>query len=384
MLPIIRPLLLSLLVILTACSGNEALEDLLEAEPKPEKTPTPINSPTPNTSRSNQKAQLPSDFPELIPPYPEAKFLSTDKELEGFIKTIWQSTDTREAIISYYKDILPARNWQIQKSENSNFAIIASQENIQLRLSFPLSSSQTNGKIKFALQYRQQQNKPQTPPTSTTPVNNQARLEIYGSYVDDLAALGIIASTSELQGNEVISRRKYARWLVTANNRIYHDIPSKQIRLAASSNTPVFQDVSSSDPDFPQIQGLAEAGLIPSSLTGDITARLFRPEAPLTRETLVLWKAPLDSRKALPPADIETIKQTWGFQDSSKIQPKALSSFYADFQNGERAIVRRVFGYTTLLQPKKPVTPVEAAAALWYFGNLAEGRSAAEALQSYN
>ncbi len=373
-------LIVSLLVILTACSGNEAVEHLFQATPKPQKTPETINSST----KTNQNPQLPPDFPTAIPPYPEAKFLSTNQESEGWIETIWQSTNSREAIISYYQDILPARNWQIQKSDNSNFALEASQENIQLKLSFPLSLGETSGKIKFALQYRQQENKPKTPITTITPTNNPPVAEIYSSYLEDLAALGIIPSASEWQDNQTISRREYANWLVTANNRIYQDIPSKQIRLAPSTDTPVFQDVSSNDPDFPQIQGLAEAGLIPSSLTGDTSARLFRPDAPLTRETLILWKAPLDSRKALPPADIDLIKQTWGFQDSAQIQPKALSSFYADYQNGERAMVRRVFGYTTLLQPQKPVTPIEAAVALWYFGNLAEGRSAAQALQLQN
>jgi hypothetical protein len=51
----------------------------------------------------------------------------------------------------------------------------------------------------------------------------------------------------------------------------------------------------------------------------------------------------------------------------------------ADFQNSEQANIRRVFGYTTLFQPKKPVTRAEAAAALWYFGSQGEGLSAKEA-----
>jgi hypothetical protein len=53
----------------------------------------------------------------------------------------------------------------------------------------------------------------------------------------------------------------------------------------------------------------------------------------------------------------------------------------ADFQNGEQANIRRIFGYTTLFQPKKPVTRAEAVTAIWYFGSQGEGLSAKEALQ---
>ena len=95
-----------------------------------------------------------------------------------------------------------------------------------------------------------------------------------------------------------------------------------------------------------------------------------------------MWKVPLDTREALPTANLETVKQTWGFQDSGKINSKALRAVLADFQNGEKANIRRVFGYTTLFQPKKPVTRVEAATALWYFGTEAEGISAQDALNS--
>ncbi len=366
------PILISLLAILTACSGNKAVENLFKPDPKLGRTPPP-----------SQKEKLPSDFPEAIPRYPEAEFLTTKSKTTGEVETTWQSTATREQIVSYYQDTLPAKKWQLDKLDNSKFALAARKDNLELKLFFPLSAPGT-----FALQYHlKEQNTPDiSKPTITppTPIDSQRIPEIYRAYVEDLVGLGILSHSSEFKPNEAISRREFARWLVTANNRIYADVPSKQIRLAVPSSTPIFKDVSTTDPDFAQIQGLGAAGLIPSPLTVGTSSLLFRPDAPLTREKLILWKVPLDTRQALPPADIETIKQTWGFIDSNKIDPKALSSFYADFQNGERAIVRRVFGYITLLQPKKPVTRAEAAAALWYFGNLAEGRSAAEVLQLQN
>ena len=47
-----------------------------------------------------------------------------------------------------------------------------------------------------------------------------------------------------------------------------------------------------------------------------------------------------------------------------------------------KSLARSVFGYTTLLQPKKPVTRAEAASAIWFFGNGGEGMTAQEALKA--
>jgi len=211
-------------------------------------------------------------------------------------------------------------------------------------------------------------------------------------YIEDLAVLGVLplepsnsksnqpATTTQFDPSKTISRREYARWLVAANNAIHANSPAKQIRGASETAQPAFQDVPRTDPDFPVIQGLAEAGLIPSPLSGNSTAVLFRPNAPLTREQMILWKVPIDTRQALPNASVDAVKETWGFQDTARIDPKALRAVLADFQNSEQANIRRVFGYTTLFQPKKPVTRAEAAAALWYFGSSGEGISAQEAL----
>jgi hypothetical protein len=213
-------------------------------------------------------------------------------------------------------------------------------------------------------------------------------------YVSDLAQLGVLTPASSdskasqakertlFEPNSVITRRDYVRWLVAANNRLYAAQPAKQIRLSTDAAQPAFQDVPRNDPDFPAIQGLAEAGLIPSPLTGDSTTVTFRPDAPLTREALILWKVPADTRQALPTASLDAIKQTWGFQDAARIDPKAMRAVLADFQNGDLANLRRAFGYTTLLQPKKAVTRAEAAAALWYFGFQGDGQSAQDALKT--
>jgi hypothetical protein len=171
----------------------------------------------------------------------------------------------------------------------------------------------------------------------------------------------------------------YSLWLVAAHNKITGTKPTQQIKLATTDTKPIFQDVPSTNPDFPSIQGLAEAGLISSPLSGDATSVLFRPDTPLTREQLILWKIPLDTRQPLPAASLDAVKQTWGFQDAGKVDPKALRAILADFQNGEQSNIRRVFGYTTLFQPKKTVSLGEVAIAIWYFGANSEGSSARDA-----
>ena len=239
----------------------------------------------------------------------------------------------------------------------------------------------------------------QTTPTATSEsqvFNDLNKIpQEWRQHIQDLAALGVLSidpktttnksnsttTTNQFEPSKILTHREYARWLIAANNAMYASNPAKQIRLASESTQPAFSDVSAKDPDFPAIQGLAEAGLIPSPLSGDSTAVLFRPDAPLTREQLLLWKLPLDTRQALPSANLDAVKQTWGFQDAARIDPKALRAVLADYQNGEQSNIRRVFGYTTLFQPKKPVTRAEAAMALWYFGSQSEGVSATEALK---
>lgn len=211
------------------------------------------------------------------------------------------------------------------------------------------------------------------------------------AYVEDLARLGVLTAatdrrkatqSSQFKPNQPITRREYIRWLVAANNRLFANRPAQQVRSGLPTSQPAFRDVPATDPDFGAIQGLAEAGVLPSLLSGDSAAALFRPDQPLTRETLLSWKVPMDTRQPLPAATMEAIKQTWGFADTARIDPTALKAVLADFQNGDQSNIRRAFGFTTLFQPRKKVTRAEAAATLWHFGYQGEGQSAQDALKT--
>ncbi|WP_319420333.1 S-layer homology domain-containing protein [Pleurocapsa sp. FMAR1] len=217
----------------------------------------------------------------------------------------------------------------------------------------------------------------QAPEQLRQPLESVAALDILTPYTGD----GNV-ELSKFAPNKIITRGEYARWLITANNRYFQDSLDKKIYLATATNEPAFQDVKPNNPDFEAIQSLAETGLIPSRLTEDSNNVLFKPDAPLTREDLLAWKVPLDMRQSLPKASIEAIKESWGFQDAGNIDSTAIRALYADFQNGDRSNVRRIFGYTTLFQPKKPVTRAEAAASLWYFGFQGDGVTAKEILET--
>lgn len=404
---------------LTACvnrSTSEAIERSLAPDPQLQDRPVTFGG-----TQSQTSVRLPDDFPAEIPLYPTAKLQAVE---ENGQKTRWTIADPINFVQNFYQKAFQSNEWQIldRPTDDGTGNLVARRQDLQVNLSIspvnpiiskPQATASPNaGAVtELAIEYSRTPNLTASPQPGTSSsiatlpsaeggiavttnstfndLNNApAQLR---QYVEDLAALGIFTpnSTSSKSNSEVafepnktISRRLYVRWLVTANNQIYVRNPGKQIRLASADVQPAFQDVPRTDPDFGMIQGLAEAGLIPSPLSGNSTAVLFRPDAPLTRENLIGWKVPLDTRQALPQASIDAIKQTWGFQDAARIDPGALPAVLADFQNGEQANIRRAFGYTTLLQPKKTVTRAEAAAALWHFGYQGEGISAKEALQA--
>jgi hypothetical protein len=196
-------------------------------------------------------------------------------------------------------------------------------------------------------------------------------------WIKDLNQLGTIAPKTgqNFQPNILVARREYARWLLQTNNRLYKNQPSRQIRLAQPNDSASYPDIPNNHPDFAIIQGLANAGLINS--TGD----RFSPNDPILREELVQWKIPLDLRQPLPNATLETVNQVWGFKDSDRIGESYLSAIFADAQLRDLSNIRRSFGFTTLLQPQKPVTRAEAAASLWYFGTATDGLSASKVLE---
>lgn len=424
---------IGLLLSVTACANSpnsKALEESFAADPRLQETPLPVPVPPPATAVDNSTTvKLPADFPNEIPLYPNAQLLAVDRPdgaSEKNVRLRWETTDPVNSIQNFYATEFARRNWEITSSPatEGQGLLVAKRDN--LRVSVSLSPTQkVGGSTEFGIEYGNNteevaasprpNNSPSSPSpsplpnapnsgeTSATPSpspkaettaeeNSQIPQQLQ-EYAADLVQLGVLKVRSkpgaDLEGtstlpepNKAITRREYARWLVAANNQIFASRQAKQIRLATESSEPAFSDVPKTDPDFPAIQGLAEAGLIPSSLSGQTKDVKFRPDAPLNRETMIFWKVPLDTRQILPAANIEAVKDKWGFQDASKIDSQASRAILADFNNGDLANIRRVFGFTTLFQPKKSVTRAEAAASLWYFGVQGEGLSAQDAKEA--
>ncbi|MGL5793156.1 MAG: S-layer homology domain-containing protein [Waterburya sp.] len=407
-----------------------------QSQPSQTKSATQGNKPTGQNQApeavTSQNPQLPSNFPASFPLYPQAQLQEIKPGKNNTSGTLtWNTADNRQALVDYYQKQLPANDWQIIKPFNYNpqqsvtrAIAIKNKQRVDLTLLQPTNSQNTdnqNTKLSVIYQPLEQasaessisqtfKSNPQSQSSSKLSTKNPIGINVPNSndsqitnldFTDldevseqlrqplkSVAALGILTpytgngntDVSKFAPNQIITRGEYANWLLAANNRYYKDDPGKKILLATKTSEPAFPDVKINSPNFGAIQGLAEAGLVPSRLTEDSTNLLFRPNAPLTREDLLAWKVPLDMRQALPQASIKALEESWGFQDAADINSTALRALYGDFQNGDRSNVRRIFGYTTLFQPKKPVTRAEAAVSLWYFGYQGDGITAREIL----
>jgi hypothetical protein len=383
---LLRGLAIGLLISMSGCNGGKSLQNTFAPDPKLKDT-IAVGA-NPGETAANSTSTLPADFPL----YPQAKLQATTATKEQGTVTTWTTPDPIEFVYKFYQTELPAKQWEIvtaPSNSNPNLDFKQAQSSVSIA---PETSAekQQPGVTTYTISLIAPATAPTISPTSapspvastSPPIASKSSSTIPSAtadYLADLTKIGVLTSADAVP-TRVVTRREYARWLVAAHNKITGSKPTQQIKLATTDTKPAFQDVPSTNPDFPSIQGLAEAGLIPSNLSGDATNVMFRPDTPLTREQMILWKIPLDTRQALPAASLDAVKQTWGFQDIGKIDPKALRAVLADFQNGEQSTIRRVFGYTTLFQPKKTVNLGEVAIAIWYFGANSEGLSAHDAI----
>jgi S-layer homology domain len=393
-LGLLRFIVATILISMYGCNGSKSLQNTLAPDPKldrPDATDQKVVDAPTKPSNS-----LPAEFPL----YPQAKLQSTEQSKEQGIVTTWTTSDPIDFVYKFYQTELAAKQWQIiTQPSDSDPQLVAKQQETSVAIA-PQSSTdkQQTGVTTYTISLLMAANSPATTPTASDPIPTISPTpkikpssnppSATADYLTDLTQLGVFTKTDTTAANKtpatnrVVTRREYARWLVAAYNRIGNSKPNQQLKLATTDAKPIFRDVPTTHPDFPSIQGLAEAGLIPSPLSGDATVVMFRPDAPLTREQMILWKLQLDTHQPLPAASLDAVKQTWGFQDAAKIEPKALRAVLGDFQNGEQSNIRRVFGYTTLFQPQKTVNLGEVAITIWYFGANSEGLSARDALQA--
>lgn len=369
-------LLVLCLLGLSSCDGSTALEQLFAPDANTEQWgQTGANGP-----------ELPTDLR-----YPQATLIETtplSADPTPLTQSRWQASTPPQPIVQFYRQQFQRSGWQLlnEQQQDQDIVLVGQGQNLGLRVIIPTANSQ---ETEFVVEYGPiaqalvpEQGDSNGEQSANLPPQDFQDLEAVPAAlrpaVTDLARLGVLSSaepSTDLEPNKAATRSTFVRWLVTTYNRFYGDRPARQIRLGTPSDQPLFQDVPTTHPDFAYIQGLAMAGFLPSSLTGE-QSNLFRPDAPLNRETLLQWKVPLDQQKNLTTSSIDRIEQTWGFKDSNRISPSALSAVAADYENGDLSNIRRLFGQTLILQPQKTVTRGEAAAALWFLGNSGEGLSA--------
>ncbi|URR36393.1 S-layer homology domain-containing protein [Thermosynechococcus sp. HN-54] len=368
-------------LLLSSCEGS-GLQNWFAADPNADQWAghPPTAAPTPEPTIT---------LPENLR-FPNATLVTTQPQpgAPQTIETRWQAAAPAIAIQQFYTQQFQQSGWQLVEQQVADNTITLKGRSPELEVSVTINTVPENNLTPFTVAYTPRNNPTATATPQPTPSSPQTFVDLEEAptplqpAIRDLADLGVLSTTGDrLQPNTPIRRGQFVRWLVTTYNRFYADRPARQIRLGSRNDTPIFQDVPRDHPEFPYIQGLAMAGFLPSPLTGE-TSALFRPDAPLTRETLLQWKVPLDQQGRLSPSTIDRIQHTWGFKDSQRIAPPAISAVAADYLAGDLSNIRRVWGETLLLQPQKPVTHAEAAAALWYIGNGTEGLSAAMVKQT--
>ncbi len=190
--------------------------------------------------------------------------------------------------------------------------------------------------------------------------------------IRQLAELGILDSTSDVfQPSAPITRGEFVTWMVKTYNVLHRD----PIRLPTTSRS-AFPDMSPSHPYFTYIQAAYEAGLLAGFTDGT-----FGPDEVLTREQMIVLKAPLDTTAAIPdrrsPESLRAfIGQTRGFSDVDEISEDYLPHVAFDLGNAASGRnFERVYGRTRIYAPQTPVTRAEAAILLSRFrrgGTLAD------------
>ncbi|CAI5464002.1 unnamed protein product [Closterium sp. Yama58-4] len=135
----------------------------------------------------------------------------------------------------------------------------------------------------------------------------------------------------------ICTRREFATWLMAFSEKLSAS-PTDRVYPAMfieGISEQAYADVAPDDKDFAAIQGLAEAGILPSLLgrrdeVGGAAAgegagegeALFRPDSPLTRQDLLTWRFALEYSH-LPPADLVALRHTCGLIDAARISPAA-------------------------------------------------------------
>lgn len=339
--------------------------------------------------------QIPSDFP------PELKMscgkierresiLSPSGEVVGQ-NTEWVVSQNIGSVESFFSKAIKEPDYLIIRQDTRN--AVAQKRDIQYEVKIePIDEQSTKITVIYKKQATTSTQVEAKPEIVSEPVTQESTSTL-GQFIDldevpphlrkkldEVLALGLIqpsASSNLFRPNDPISRETYTQWLVRTFNLFNKDSLTIHIALPSPDDTPIYQDVTNTNPNFIYIQGITKTGLISSPLTNSKN-KLFHPTKNLTRDEFILLKLPLDMMKELPRMNqlnscrilnqqIDFRKQI-NFIDAEKISPTSACLLLADQQKQNGSTFNQIFGNTLLFLPQSPVSRAEAAASLWSFG----------------
>jgi hypothetical protein len=181
------------------------------------------------------------------------------------------------------------------------------------------------------------------------------------------AQLGVIDPVSgAFHPGAPVKRREFIRWLVKANNVLWAGTPAKRINLADSTENSAFPDVKTSDPDFPYIQGMQDAGY-----SVGFPDKMFRPDDPLTREQMfaiknVFDRGSIDVGLTKDLTYTRTAMAPWN--DKASISKTYVAAITTGDGGGATSIAL-VFGSAALFRPQLPVTRAQAVVVMSVIGD---------------
>jgi hypothetical protein len=209
-------------------------------------------------------------------------------------------------------------------------------------------------------------------PSPAAPAAAAALTDIAGvngqKEITELAQLAVVDPVSgTFDPGAPIKRRDFIRWLVKSNNVLWSDTPGKQVKLADKTETSSFPDVSVSDPDFPYVQGMQDAGY-----SVGFPDKKFRPDQPLSREQMFAIKNVFD-RGSVDPGfvkDITFARNTAmpAWKDKQSISKTYVPGIATGASGGAQSFAL-VYGASSLFHPQTPVTRAQAAVLVTVVGD---------------
>jgi hypothetical protein len=209
---------------------------------------------------------------------------------------------------------------------------------------------------------------------------------VYGAkQIAEVAALGVFDSNSgTFSPSGSITRADYVKWLVKANNAIWANDSSRQIRPSQGGSS-AYPDVSSSHGDFAYIQGMYDSGFAVG-----FPDKTFKPDIPLTHEQMIAIKESVD-RGGVDKYYVDFWDSTMpNWKDRLAINKQFRGAIAEDSHLDRTARtqgqptyvidnVGRSFGAVAMFRPQQPVTRAEAALSIWEVGAHTDHRAANEA-----